>query len=236
MNVGVRAARADKVAFCDADDEVSPGWLASIGDALFKYCVVHGQFRFDKFNDPKRAERAAEGWKDGLIKKLFLPGGGAGNLGIQRWVHDAIGGFAECIPRFEDSDYYWRLQLEGFKLHYVPEATVQVRLGRVNPTLPEWYRRYKTGAAGKYWLYRRFKRFGMLPNPQLKKSFFDLTKAVMGAASAGLLGKQRRNECLKRFVQHSGALVGEIQGRVFNPCKAYHPSRKSESKKHDHCL
>ena len=134
-NSGVNAARSLKLAFCDADDEVAPGWLASIGEALRRYDVVYGQFRFDKFNSPLQAEKANQRWKDGLYHGRFLPGGGTGNLGVKRWVHEAIGGFDECLPRNEDADYYWRLQLEGFKLHYLPEAIVQVRKARVNPTL-----------------------------------------------------------------------------------------------------
>ena len=112
--------------------------------------LFFGQFRFDKFNEPRQTERAAQQWKDGLYKGQFLPGGGAGNLGIRRWLHEAIGGFDECLPRFADADYYWRLQLEGFELHYVPEAIVQVRQARVNPTLPYLYRRGRTRTATNY--------------------------------------------------------------------------------------
>lgn len=234
-NVGARKAASDRLAFCDADDEVGPGWVASIGEALDKYCVVHGRFRFDKFNDPHQAEKAAAGWKDGLTQKHFLPGGGTGNLGIHRWVHEKIGGFAECIPRFEDSDYYWKIQLEGFTLHYVPEAVVQVRIGRIKPTLTDWFRRYRTGAAGKYWLYRRFKHLGMRPDPQLENAFVAWLKVARRGLDGGLGAEHRRREWLKKFAQHSGTLAGEIQGRVMNPCEAYHPQNKTEMKNGHNC-
>src|SRR6266545_10527 len=33
-NVGAAAAAGDLLAFCDADDEVAPGWLSAMGQAL----------------------------------------------------------------------------------------------------------------------------------------------------------------------------------------------------------
>ena len=177
----------------------------------------------DKFNELHRAEMAAKEWKDGLCQKLFLPGGGAGNLGIRRWVHDAIGGFDEGIPRFEDSDYYWKLQLEGFELHYAPEAIVQVRIGRVDPSFAFWFRRHRTGTAGKIWLYKRYRHLGMLPNPPFTNSL-AAWMSVLRRAKACLRSKQRRNIWLMQFAQHTGDLIGEIQARSTNPCKPYNPA------------
>ena len=228
-NVAVRVARADKLAFCDADDEVAPGWVASIGDALGWYDVVHGQFRFDKFNEPRQAEFAAQDWKDGLFKGRFLPGGGTGNLGIKRWVHEAIGGFDECLPRFEDADYYWRLQLEGFELHYVPEAIVQVRQARVNPTLPDLYRRDRTGAASNYWHYKRYRHLGMLPPPPLNKSIVSWLHVLKRGASAGSQSKQKRRAWLTQLAQKTGDLVGQLQGRLTNPCEPYYPRKRGQN-------
>ena len=231
LNVGIRAARYDKLAFCDADDEVAPGWLASMGDALQKYDVVYGQFHFDKFNEPCQAEHAAQKWKNGLYKGLFLPGGGAGNLGILRWVHEAIGGFDECLPRFVDSDYYWKLQLEGFELHYAPEAMVQVRRDRINPSLSYLYLRHRTATAARHWLYKRYRHLGMLPHPHLplNNSLAGWVR-VLRTMKACLRSKQGRGIWLMQFVQQTGDLVGQIQGRITTPCKPYHPVKRSLDK------
>jgi len=229
-NAGVHAASTDRLAFCDADDEVAPGWVVSIGDALCQHEVVYGRFRFDKFNEPQQAERMAQRWKDGLYKGRFLPGGGTGNLGIRRWVHEAIGGFDECLPRFEDADYYWRLQLEGFELHYVPKAVVQVRQGRVNPSSRYLYRRHRTGAAANYWHYKRYRHLGMLPPPPLKKSLVTWLLILRKAARAGLQSKEQRLSWLKQFAQQTGDLMGQLQGRITNPCKPYHPGKKAGRK------
>ena len=40
LNVGVEAATGEAVAFCDADDEVSSGWVAAMGEALSRHDFV----------------------------------------------------------------------------------------------------------------------------------------------------------------------------------------------------
>lgn len=225
-NAGVRAASSDRLAFCDADDEVAPGWVASIGDALCKYDIVYGQFRFDKFNEPRQAKVMEEQWKTGLYKGRFLPGGGTGNLGIRRWVHEAIGGFDERLPRFADADYFWRLQLEGFELHYLSDAIVQVRKVRVKPSLSYLYRRGRTAAMANYWNYKKYRHLGMLPPPSLKKSLSILLNTLRRALSIGLLHKDKRVSWLKQLAQQTGDLTGQLQGRITNPCKPYHPGKK----------
>lgn len=230
-NVAARTAISERLAFCDADDEVAPGWVASIGDALTSHDIVHGQFRFDKFNDPDWAAKATQNWKNGLYTGRFLPGGGTGNLGIRRWVHEAIGGFDENLPRFEDADYFWRLQLEGFKLHYLPEAIVQVRASRVNPSVSSLFRRHRTGAAANYWHYKRYRHLGMLPPPPLKESLVSWFFTLRSAGPAAMRTKQKRVAWLKRFAQKTGDLAGQIQGRITNPCKPYHPGKKFSDKR-----
>ena len=225
-NIGVTAAHSNRLAFCDADDEVASGWIASMGEALSRYDVVYGKFRFDKFNEPLVAAQFAKAWENGLYKGKFLPGGGAGNLGIRRWVHEAIGGFDESLPHAEDADYYWRLQLKGFALHYVSEAVVQVRLVRVNPSLLYLYRRARNRAAANYWNYKRYRHLGHLPPEPLKKSLAAWLYVLRNAACSVLQSKQKKVAWLKQFAQKTGDLVGQFQGRIKNPCKPYHPSRK----------
>ena len=227
-NVGVRAATAEAVAFCDADDEVASSWVASMGEALFRHNVGCGQMRFDKFNEPDLAQKSAEVWKDGLYKGRFLPGGGSGNLSIRRWVHDAIGGFDEDLPHAFDADYFWRLQLEGFKLHYVPEAVLQVRIRRVNPSLPYLYRRGRNRAASNYWCYKRYRHLGMLPPQPLRESLARWLGTLRRAVFVLLYSKQNRVEWLHRFARQTGSLVGQLQGRMTNPCQPYHPRKRGE--------
>jgi glycosyltransferase involved in cell wall biosynthesis len=228
-NAGVRSASAERLAFCDADDEVAPGWVASIGDALSRYDVVHGQFQFDKFNDSTMADHMAKQWKDGLYEGRFLPGGGTGNLGIRRWVHEAIGGFEERLPHSEDADYYWRLQLEGFELHYVPEAVVQARLGRVKPSLPYLYHRGRNGAASRCWLYKKYQHLGMLPPPTLKEYLIPWLEVFRRAAPAAMRSQETRVVWLQGLVEQTNFILGQVQGRITNLSKPYYPSKRMDS-------
>jgi glycosyltransferase involved in cell wall biosynthesis len=222
-NAGVRVAKSDRLAFCDADDEVAPGWVASMGEALNKYNMVYGRFRFDKFNLPYEAELSTRAWENGLYKGRFLPGGGAGNLGIRRWLHEAIGGFDEILLHAEDADYYWKLQLRGFELHYVPDAVVQVRMGRVNPSLCYLFHRAKNRSANNYWLYKRYRHLGMLPPQALKESLVIWVSVLRRAFPNVFFKNQKRVAWLQLFAEKTGVLVGQFHGRIKNPCKPYHP-------------
>lgn len=229
-NAGVRAARSNRIAFCDADDEVEPGWVASIGDALEHYDVVYGLYRFDKFNEPSEAEKASQGWKDGLYHGRFLPGGATANLGINRWVHEAIGGFDECLPRFGDADYFYRLQLEGFTLHYVPEASVQLRNGRVKPSLAYMFWRGRTASAANHWLYLRYAPLGMLPPNSLRKSLIGWLSILKGFRLRILLDRNRKQSWMRELFFRCGDLFGQLQARAVNPCSPYLPADRLPKK------
>ena len=52
-NCGVRASTGEALVFCDADDEVAPGWLAAMGAALREHNFVAARIDLDKLNDPR---------------------------------------------------------------------------------------------------------------------------------------------------------------------------------------
>ena len=223
INMGVQAANANHLAVCDADDEVEPGWVASMGEALEVHDIVCGRFKFDKFNDSHTAEYSAEAWKDGLYTGRFLPGGGSGNFGVRRVLHDAIGGFDECLPHAYDADYFWRIQLEGYPLHYLAEAAIQIRVGRVNPTFRSTFRRSKIRFASNYWCYKRYRAYGMLPPPTLRGSLSQFARTVKHGARMNWQEKARRDSWLAQLAQQTGEVIGQVQGRLTNPCQPYRP-------------
>ena len=51
-NVGAKVAKGELLAFCDADDEVAPGWVAAMGEALEQYEFVAGRLEREKLNEP----------------------------------------------------------------------------------------------------------------------------------------------------------------------------------------
>ena len=130
LNVGVREADAEAVAFCDADDEVAPGWVAAMGEALAERPVVGCRADAVKLNEPwQRAARAAQpGGR--LATVLFLPNvpyAGSGGLGVQRATHELLGGFDEAMSALFDVDYCIRAYREGLELRFVDEAVIHYR-------------------------------------------------------------------------------------------------------------
>jgi len=221
INKGVLEAASENIAVCDADDEVEPGWLAAIGDALDNYNVVCGKFKFDKFNEPVEAKQASKIWESGLYIGSFLPGGGSGNFGIKKSIHQSIGGFDECLPHAYDADYFWRLQLKGYELHSEKNAIIQVRIGRVNPTFSYMFRRGRNRSASNYWCYKRYRKYGMQAPNSIKKTFFEWCRQLKKGFRKSIKQENDRFEWIPKFAQKSGNLVGEIQGRLTNPCKLF---------------
>ena len=76
-NVGVRSARGHLLAFCDADDVVRPGWLASMLAALADTDLVAGVFDFGALHGCP-----SENPVPAATRQLgFLPFGLSANLG-----------------------------------------------------------------------------------------------------------------------------------------------------------
>jgi glycosyltransferase involved in cell wall biosynthesis len=127
-NVGAREARGRHLLFCDADDVVSPGWVAAMADALSRGPVVAGPLDATTLNPAWAARARPLPQRDGLQVSHFLPHASAQNLGVHREVFLAVAGFDVRQRHLEDIDLSWRLQLAGHDLGFEPRAVVHVRL------------------------------------------------------------------------------------------------------------
>jgi glycosyltransferase involved in cell wall biosynthesis len=155
-NAGVRAAKGDFLAFCDADDRVSASWLRllveSAADAdLMGGCLDGGQLNGHatcecyELTDPASSHLG------------FLPTAAAANLGIWTDVFHALGGFTEDSRTCEDVALVWSAQLRGYR-YSASSALVHKRL----PTnRRDAARRFFHYGIGDAWLYRRFRAAGM---------------------------------------------------------------------------
>jgi glycosyltransferase involved in cell wall biosynthesis len=115
-NQGVRAARGEQLSFADADDVVGGGWLAAISRALDAHPFVASRHEVARLNAPEVLESRQSGQLQGLQHYSyppFLPHSGGCGLGVQRWLHERIGGFDPEFLHLEDTDYCWRAQLAG---------------------------------------------------------------------------------------------------------------------------
>jgi len=146
-NRGAAEATGDALLFTDADDRVGEGWLAAMGRALEEHDFVAARYDATLLNPEAVARSRGSFQADGLIPYTyppFLDHAGGSSLGVQRVLHEAIGGFDEELPALEDTDYCWRIQIGGTPLVPAPGAVVHVR--------------YRGGASG---LFRQSFTFGV---------------------------------------------------------------------------
>ena len=127
-NRGVAAARGRSIAFCDADDVVSPGWLAAIGESLRDHSAVTGPQEIGLLNPTWLW--GVYGTRQASELQMFegiFPFGPTANLGVRRDLFIGMGGFDESLHVGEDLDLCLRLWARDVSLEFVPSAGVHYR-------------------------------------------------------------------------------------------------------------
>lgn len=119
-NAGAATARHDVILFCDADDEVHPGWVDALRTALANGGVAGGAAT------PVDATGRRLG-PDLGVHEIF--GGPAyplgGSMGLHRDVLRAVGGFDESFAGGHDeTDLAWRADAAGWPTVFVPSARI----------------------------------------------------------------------------------------------------------------
>jgi glycosyltransferase involved in cell wall biosynthesis len=133
-NAGARVAAGSAFLFCDADDEMAPGYLEAMGGALDTHDFVACRYEVHKLNTSwlasARGERGQGTGPAGGYCHPTLPYAGAGGLGIARAAHERVQGFDVTLKAMagqEDTDYCLRVQLAGTPLVFVSDAVMHVR-------------------------------------------------------------------------------------------------------------
>jgi cellulose synthase/poly-beta-1,6-N-acetylglucosamine synthase-like glycosyltransferase len=126
-NVGARSSDAAVIAFCDADDEVAPGWLEALVQPVADGVAVGGHLDESRFAVPSH-----KGWRPpatpgGLPSFLGIAYPVSANMALRRADFDSAGGFDTSLLRCEDIALGWELQRNGVELRYAPDAVVHYR-------------------------------------------------------------------------------------------------------------
>lgn len=212
-NAGADAAQGESVLFCDADDEVAPGWLAAMGDALRRHDFVTCRFESHKLNEPWAVNTKTCPQESGLQTydyPPYLPHAASAGIGIKRSIHLAIGGFDESMPMLEDTDYCWRVQLRGTRLHFVGDALIHYRYRN---TVSKMMRQARLWGEYNVYIYKKYRPLGM---PALSKKT-GITKAyqLFRKAPGSFANKQARLRWYWDFSWLWGRTIGSVKYGVF---------------------
>ncbi|MGW5238566.1 glycosyltransferase family 2 protein [Monashia sp. NPDC004114] len=135
-NVGIGAARARRLMFCDADDVVSKWWLHhgrlnfEVADLWSGSCIALDGHAFPTSVSAARAAIGdAAPWappaddQPGAFPVLM-----GGNFGASRDVLDAVVGFDQSLPNAgEDNDFAFRARRSGYPVHLSSSTRVAYR-------------------------------------------------------------------------------------------------------------
>lgn len=208
-NAGGHAARGDLLVFCDADDIVADEWLEAMVSGLMAADAVGGAIDHWTLNAPGERFHVGAG-SDGLLSDgNFLPYPHGASCGVHARIFHALGGFDERFTSGDtEAEFFWRAQLAGHILRFVPEAVVHYRH---RPDLRDLARqRYRRGL-GHVRRYRLFRAHGMprAIHEALRGWAWLLAHLVDVARSP-----RHRRRWVARAATRAGRIVGSIRQRV----------------------
>jgi GT2 family glycosyltransferase len=127
LNAGVRAARGEAILMTDQDDEVAPGWLAAMGQALKRHDFVGCSVDHTKLNPPPLHWEQQRSELPRMWFPPYLTYASGTSLGFTRAVSETVGKFDETLKFVQDMDFCIRAQQQGFPLSFVPNAVLHYR-------------------------------------------------------------------------------------------------------------
>jgi glycosyltransferase involved in cell wall biosynthesis len=209
-NVGIEQAEGSIVAFCDADDVVTPSWIRHLVGAMTDADLVAGALDLLALNDDVIArDSGLLGIDMSWPRHGFLPAAASSNLAVRRDVALELGGFDETFTHAEDVDFSWRAQLAGFRFASEPSAIVRYRL---RTGVPAMLRQSYAYGRGDALLYARHRGEGM-PRPDIGDSARVWGRVLVRTPPA-LLSSSRRTRRAREAAYRLGRLRGSLAHHV----------------------
>ncbi len=221
-NIGVDAARASLIAFCDADDWADPGWIEGARTALAEHEFVAGYLQWA--HQVRRAGVVIEHMGAITTSPVpELPAASSSNLAIRREIYLAVGGFNEVLRSGEDLDFCWRVQLAGHRLVHVAQMRIQTR--RREGVIASFRQGYSYGVGERQnaWRYERVAaayRAQVAPTDVHEEAVADIPGRRAPALFRDVL------KVLGRAFTHGIFRLATSQGRADLAWAARRPARK----------
>lgn len=148
-NAGIKAAKAEIIAFTDMDCRPEPQWLAELIQPFVdeKIGLVAGEIKALPSQNllEKYADRQETLSQKHTLAHRFLPYGQTANLAIRRGIFSQVGLFRPYLTTGGDADMCWRIQQQThYQLAFAEQATVKHRHRSTFKELQSQWRRYGT--------------------------------------------------------------------------------------------
>jgi glycosyltransferase involved in cell wall biosynthesis len=214
-NVAAGVADGDALLFCDADDEVAPGWLDAMAEALSQHDFVACRIDFQRLNPPWLSAIFRDHGQLHCLSKAWYPPylfhAGGGTLGVKEPVHKTVGGFNELLWVQEDTDYCFRIQATGVKLEFVPDALLHVRC---RTTLRGLFSQACVWAEYNILLYKMYRTMEKKDSIYCWRRFLRQSMSLLGSIIQIRAGKTSRAQWVWRLGWQVGTLKGTIKYQV----------------------
>lgn len=203
-DAGVRAAGADRVLICDADDVVCDEWVQRMVVGLDRDDHVGGPLRLHRLNHADVVAWYPKDSQDALAQGPgLLPYAVGANCGFRREVFDAIGGYDTTLAEGgDDVDFSWRAQHAGFTVGFVPGAWIDYRLRH---DLRGLYRQMRGRGRGVATLCRKF---DVDPTQGISMRPLQLAWWLTSRVPLAILDRRWRGRWVRTIAFHRGLLLG----------------------------
>jgi hypothetical protein len=190
-NAGAGRAGADWILFLDADTHAPAHLLDAYfeaGEPAADVGALVGEVRPAPGAGTLAARYASQ--RNFLSARAhlahpFRPRAAAANLMVRRAAFEQAQGFAEGVLAAEDTDLCWRLQDLGWRLELREQAAVE---HEYRASVRELARQWRSYAAGRAWLARRYP--GFRPEPAavrgVRRAFALINASRRGGPARGL--------------------------------------------------
>lgn len=218
-NTGIEAAAGDAFVFCEADDEVAPGWLTGMGEALTEHDFVAARLDHRKLNPAWLHPLEGDGYQSQSLSQMdgypYLAHASGCSFGLRRSLVEQVGTLDVNFPCVHDTEYSWRAQLAGYALHLAPRALIHYR------EKTSYLARYRQGRAwGRDYL-RLVQHYGAPPGRLgLARKLWATRRLPARGAMACLFlaaGRPQGRHLLAQWFWNLGWSVGELQSSARAP-------------------